>query len=492
MSKSQFRKVSAFKTVDNFRARLAELGLDILVDDAPLSATQESPLAQPLVIRQRAAADENGSVTLTVGNRWCVHPMEGWDGTAGGSPTERTLVRWRHFGESGAKLIWGGEAYAVNSTGRANPRQLCWHDTVRDPRPDLRRLVDTGRSAHIERFGSTSAESLVLGLQLTHSGRFSVPEVHGVRRPRIGYHHPILDQIVRVSPNDESVVLTDGELRQIVDRFVAAAAAAYDAGFQFVDIKQCHGYLGHEMLSAFDRPGQYGGDLHGRSRFYREIAAGVRATSPQLLIGSRLSMFDGPPFIKQADGTPGVCWQPLPDRYPAFGVSPVDPQQISLDEPIELLRHLVWAGLIDTVNLTAGIPYTNPHLQRPAAYPPSDGYIPPEDPLVGCGRQIAAAAAIKRAVPSLPVVGSAYSYFQEFVPHVAQGIVRRGDADAVGLGRMVLSYWDLPRDVQEGRPWNRKRVCRTFSECTTAPRQGQISGCYPLDPAYKQSESPSD
>ena len=50
---------------------------------------------------------------------------------------------------------------------------------------------------------------------------------------------------------------------------------------------------------------------------------------------------------------------------------------------------------------------------------------------------------------------------------------------------MVLSYPELPADVLAGRPLARKRVCRTFSDCTTAPRNGMVSGCYPLDPFYK-------
>jgi 2,4-dienoyl-CoA reductase-like NADH-dependent reductase (Old Yellow Enzyme family) len=124
-------------------------------------------------------------------------------------------------------------------------------------------------------------------------------------------------------------------------------------------------------------------------------------------------------------------------------------------------------------------------VQRPAAFPPSDGYRPPEDPLVGVARQIAATARLRAAHPELLVVGSGYSYLQEWLPHVGQRVLRDGGADFVGLGRMVLSYPELPADVLAGRPLARKRICRTFSECTTAPRNGLVSGCYPLDPYYK-------
>jgi 2,4-dienoyl-CoA reductase-like NADH-dependent reductase (Old Yellow Enzyme family) len=65
-------------------------------------------------------------------------------------------------------------------------------------------------------------------------------------------------------------------------------------------------------------------------------------------------------------------------------------------------------------------------------------------------------------------------------------VVRDGWVDFVGLGRMVLSYPDMPADSLAGKPLVRKKICRTFSDCTTAPRNGLISGCYPLDPHYKQ------
>jgi len=127
-------------------------------------------------------------------------------------------------------------------------------------------------------------------------------------------------------------------------------------------------------------------------------------------------------------------------------------------------------------------------VQRPALFPPTDGYLPPEDPLRGVARQIEATARLKAEFPGLVFVGSAYSYLQEWLPHVAQHNVREGLTDFVGLGRMVLSYPDLPADVLAGAPLRRKSICRTFSDCTTAPRMGLVSGCYPLDAFYGAHE----
>ena len=168
----------------------------------------------------------------------------------------------------------------------------------------------------------------------------------------------------------------------------------------------------------------------------------------------------------------------------AFGADPSDPTTYDLGPGEEFLRALESLD-IRMVNLSAGSPYYNPHIQRPALFPPSDGYQPPEDPLVGCARQIEASAAVKAKFPNLALVGTAYTYLQDFLPHVAQWAVREGKIDAVGLGRMVLAYPDLPADTLEKGKLTTKRLCRTFSDCTTGPRHGLVSGCFPLDPFYK-------
>jgi 2,4-dienoyl-CoA reductase-like NADH-dependent reductase (Old Yellow Enzyme family) len=141
---------------------------------------------------------------------------------------------------------------------------------------------------------------------------------------------------------------------------------------------------------------------------------------------------------------------------------------------------------IGLVSTTAGSPYYNPPVQRPAYFPPSDGYQPPEDPLAGVARQLTATAEIAARHPALTIVGSGYSYLQEWLPHVAQAVVEDGGASMVGLGRMLLSYPELASDVLAGRPIEPRLLCRTFSDCTTAPRNGLVSGCYPIDPFYKE------
>lgn len=464
---TSYPKIGQLKTVDQLRARLAELNFVLPVDESVLTAEQGSPLAQPLTIGSFAA-----------GNRWCIHPMEGWDANGDGSPSEHTLRRWRHFGLSGAKLIWGGEAAAVVPEGRANPHQLLG---MPGNRAGIAALRDELLHAHADRFGHT--HDLWLGLQLTHSGRFCRP--HGPKlEPRIAYHHPLLDAKFGIDPHDASVVMTDDEIERLIDAYVAAAGVARDVGFQFVDIKACHGYLLHEFLSARARPGRFGGDFEGRTRLLRTIIQRVQDMYADLAIGVRLSVFDTVPYqTSQEIGQPWPYDDCLPYTF-GFGVDAKDPLAIDLTEPIALLKLLHQLGVV-AVNVSCGSPYYCPHVQRPAIFPPSDGYQPPEDPLVGVWRQIDAARQCKQAVPELPMIGTGYTYLQDYLPQVAQAVVRAGWIDAVGLGRMVLSYPELPADTLLGKPLARKQVCRTFSDCTTGPREGLISGCYPLDPYYK-------
>ena len=462
-----YPKIAQFKTISAFRARLAELGLDLPVDETVLSAAAGSPLAEPIQIGD-----------FTVGNRWCIHPMEGWDANPNGTPSELTLRRWQRFGLSGAKLIWGGEAAAVQPAGRANPRQTL---ATQANKAGLAQLLQVLEQAHRERFGSL--EGLLVGLQLTHSGRFCRP--HDQRlEPRIAYHHPLLDAKFGIDPQDDSVVWTDSELEQLIEDYVQAAGLAREAGYRFVDIKACHGYLLHEFLSAHTRPGKFGGDFAGRTRLLSTIIARVRAAYPDLMVLVRLSLFDTLPYATSREiGQPMAFAAQEPYRY-GFGVNAENPLEYDLTEPIALLKKLQEWG-VAAVNLSCGSPYYNPHIQRPAIFPPSDGYLPPEDPLVGVVRQIQAARLCKLAVPQLPLVGTAYTYLQDYLPHVAQAVVRAGWIDMVGLGRMVLSYPDLPADCLERGALQRKLVCRTFSDCTTAPRNGIVSGCYPLDRFYK-------
>ena len=468
-----YPRIARMQSVDDFRARCAALGLTIEAEDA-IETAPASPLAQPIDVAGRR-----------LGNRWVIHPMEGWDGEADGRVSELVRRRWRNYALSGAKWIWGGEAMAVLPEARANPRQLAINESTEE---SLKSLHDDLLETHRAAFGS--ADDLLTGFQLTHSGRFSRPTQAGPA-PKILYRHPLLDRKFGLA--DDHPILTDDEIKRIIDRFIAAGRIAERCGAEFVDVKHCHGYLGHEFLSAVTRPGPYGGSFENRTRFLREVVAGIRAATARLKIGVRLSAFDFVPFRpdpnhsggkKLGVGVPDDFAGALPYRH-GFGADANNPVEYDLTDTvrfIELLERLD----IRMLNVTAGSPYYNPHVLRPALFPPSDGYQPPEDPLVGCARHIQAAAELKKRFPNMILVGTGYTYFQEFLPHVAQWAVRSGQVDTVGLGRMVVACPTFPADVLRAGVVRSKRICRTFSDCTTGPRNGLVSGCYPLDPFYKK------
>ncbi|MDX1962091.1 MAG: NADH:flavin oxidoreductase [Pirellulales bacterium] len=463
---TSFPKLAQFKSPAALQDRLRQLNLDLPLDKEVLTSAA-SPLAAPYMLGNRV-----------IGNRWCIQPMEGWDAHPDGTPSELVFRRWQNFGRSGAKLIWGGEAAAVQPAGRANPRQLL---ATPAHLSGLRRLRLELLAAH-EQAGHSPDDSYV-GLQLTHSGRFSRPNSTQLE-PKIACRHPILDAKFGIDSANDRLIWKDAELEQLVVDYVLAAQTADAAGFDFVDIKACHGYCLHEFLGARRRPGDYGGDLAGRCRLLLKIIDNVKAAAPRLGLGVRLSLFDLIPFeAGPGSGQPVPHAQLLPYEW-GFGVNPDNPLEYDLTEPLRLINWLM-ERQVSLVNLSAGSAYYNPHILRPASYPPSDGYLPPEDPLVGVARQITATRICKERFPQLLCVGSGYSYLQEYLPHVAQGVVRAGWADFVGLGRMVLSYPTLPQDVLGGGNLVRKQICRTFSDCTTAARLHIESGCYPLDPFYK-------
>jgi 2,4-dienoyl-CoA reductase-like NADH-dependent reductase (Old Yellow Enzyme family) len=440
-----------FHSLPDLKAECDRLGLDFRFSD------DFTPLFQPVTLGPQRA-----------GNRLCIQPMEGCDGALDGKPDELTFRRYRRFGAGGAKLIWA-EAAAVVEEGRANPRQLLVNESTA---PELERMLRECRQAHRETFGSD--DDLVVGAQLTHSGRYSY------RQPLLACHDPILEYGQQVHP-----LLDDDYLKRLVDHYVAAARLAWRSGFQFVDIKQCHRYLLSELLAARTRPGLYGGSLENRTQLARDIITAIKAEVPRLAVCSRLNVYDGIPFRKnaQADGEPCPWQTPLSC---AWGTRIDDPFTPDLTEPAWWIGEMQKLG-VACVNISMGNPYASPHIIRPFEVPPPDGYESPEHPLIGVARHVRLAEQLQRQFPDLPMVGSGYSYLQEYLFHAAAANIRDGRIAIIGVGRAALPQPDFARQLLEHGRLDRKRVCRTFSFCTALMRSkhnelGQFpTGCPPFD-----------
>jgi 2,4-dienoyl-CoA reductase-like NADH-dependent reductase (Old Yellow Enzyme family) len=456
-----------FHSLADLEAEAQRLNLDLRFSE------DLAPLFRPVAIGP-----------LRAGNSLCIQPMEGCDGTLDGRPDELTIRRYERFGAGGAKLIWG-EAAAVLDEGRANTRQLLVSEATA---PDLERMLRGCRQAHRAAFGAD--DDLVVGLQLTHSGRYSY------RRPLIAFHDPLLDlctvadRATGQTVGADYPVLDDDYLRRLVDHYVAAARIAYRVGFQFVDIKQCHRYLLNELLAAKLRPGPYGGSLENRTRLARDLFTALRAEVPGLVVATRLNVYDGIPYRKPAAGSPGGdVGEPWPWQVPvrcAWGTREDDPFQPDLTEPAWWIGEMVKLG-VALVNVSMGNPYATMHVIRPFEYPPPDAYETPEHPLIGVDRQFRLAGQLQQAFPQLPLVGSGYSYLQEYLAQAGAANLRDGRITIVGVGRGALPQPDFARQLQEHGRLDRKRVCRTFSYCTAMMRAkhnelGQFAtGCPPFD-----------
>jgi 2,4-dienoyl-CoA reductase-like NADH-dependent reductase (Old Yellow Enzyme family) len=442
-----------YKSLDDLRSDAESRGGLPLTDDL-------YPLLRPLRVGDR-----------TVGNRMAVHPMEGCDGTLEGEPGELTFRRWERFGAGGAKIIWG-EATAILPEGRANPRQLLISPATA---PALARLLEQTRAAHRQRFGRD--DNLLVGLQLTHSGRWSYPEPLPVAR---------LAAVDGVKGGNRAV-LEDAYLARLPEVYADAALLAQDAGFDFVDIKQCHTYLLNEMLAARDRAGDYGGDFEGRTRLIADIFRAVGSRAPRLLLATRLNLYDGPPFR----GEPGEEGNPITGGASEWGSLAGNALSPSLEEPLRLIELLRPLGLA-LVNATMGSPYYNPHIGRPFERAPVDGYVPPEHPIIGVQRHLALTAELQRAIPDLPVIGTGYSWLRHFAANAGAAAISAGDVSVMGLGRGALAYPDFAADIAEHGQMIDRKSCIGVSYCTALMRAknndlGQFpAGCVPRDPIYAE------
>ncbi len=388
-----------------------------------------------------------------VANRFVVHPMEGFDSTSDGAPTDLTFRRYRRYAEGGSGLIWC-EATSVVPEGRSNPGQLWIHSKNA---VDFKRLVEQTRNSAYKKYGS--ARDIMLILQLTHSGRYSKPV--GKPNPIIAHHSTVLDPIHDL-PSDYPLI-SDEELDTLQEKFVAAARLAAEAGFDGVDIKACHRYLVSELLASFTREeSRYGGEFENRIRFLVETARKIRSAVPDIFVSSRLNLYDA-------------------IEYPyGFGVDQNDKSKPDLSEPIALIKKLTEISY-PVLNVSIGNPYFNPHVGRPYDFPVAGMQSPNEHPLVGISRIISITGEIQKAFPQLPVIGTGYSWLRHYFPHVAAAAVESGNATLIGQGRGAFAYPDSVNDLAQTGQMDPHKVCITCSACTQIMRDGGRTGCVVRD-----------
>jgi len=400
---------------------------------------------------------------LLIPNSLAIHPMEGADGDSHGRPGKLSFRRYERFGAGGAGLIWA-EATAVAGEGRSNPRQFWLNE---DSKESFAALIRRTREA--AKINGADFKPVIVA-QLTYSGRYSRPE--GAPHPLIVQRDPYRDAMrPQQKPDSNSAssipddwpVLTDEYLDGLVDAYVSAARLAFEAGFDAVDVKSCHGYLVNELLGARGREGKYGGPFENRTSFLLEVIHRIRSElGEDKTIVTRLGIYDAIP-------------------YPyGWGVDKDDYRKPDLTEPKRLVELLRRRG-VKLINITVGNPYYSPHFGRPFNEAIVGGYQSPEHPLAGVSRLIELAGEIQREFADVAVVGTGYSWLRTLMPNVAAASKAKGLAAIVGAGRMAFAYPDFARDIIRTGRLDPAKVCVCCSGCTQIMRDGGMIGCVVRD-----------
>lgn len=424
-----------YKTIEDFKAKCEELGVNIPVGNDKKVLREEIKIGN-----------------VVVPNRVAVQPMEGCDGTTDGHPGELTIKRYDKFAKSGAGLLWE-EATAIVPEGRANPRQVMINkDTV----DSFKRLNESIREQSIKENGFAP----IIIMQATHSGRYSKP--NGKLEPLIAYNNPIFEGD---NPFPKSCIVSDDYIKSLEVKMGEATVLAQEAGFDGIDVKSCHRYLGSELLSAYNREGEYGGSFDNRTRFLRNGVANAMANAKgDFIVTSRLNIYDGFP-------------------YPyGFGVNETDGTTPDLTEAKKLVGILHKDLGMKLLDITIGNPYFNPHVNRPSDIQP---YALTEDPLIGMARMLNCTKAIQELYPELVVMGSGLTYPRQYSDIVAAEAINKGYFQIAGFGRMSFAYPDFAKVMTSDEPMDSKKICVTCGKCSLLMRYGSTAGCVIRDPFYR-------
>jgi 2,4-dienoyl-CoA reductase-like NADH-dependent reductase (Old Yellow Enzyme family) len=410
-----------YKTREDLIKKAADLGFSLPFSD------DITPLFQSIKLAR-----------VSIANRIAVQPMEGYDSENNGSPSELTKRRYLRYASGGSGIIWY-EAVSVIREGRSNPHQLWIHKNNSD---SFSRLNDEVRNSA----GKNGIDPFLV-IQLTHSGRYSKPE--GIPKPQVAALNPLLDK----TPAE---ILTDDDLKRIIDRFVEASKLAYKSGFNAVDLKACHGYLLVDLLSARTRLNSiFGGEeTSGRFRFLLETFDRIRDEIPEITVTTRLNISD---LYK---GGFGVDENGEPDFSEAF-----------------LLVDQLRSRNIQLLNVTMGSPYFNPHVTRPYNNPVPGQALPGEHPLEGVMRMINGTTLFQSKFPDIAIVGSAWSYLRHFAPNVGAAVIKNGNAAFTGFGRNSFAYPSMPLDLLRYGKADPDKTCITCSGCTRLIRSLRPGGC---------------
>lgn len=361
-------------------------------------------------------------------NRLLAQPIEGGDALDSGAPSERTYERYEALANGGSGVIWM-ESISVNEQGKSTPRQLWIREETVDAFAELvKRTHERGKPFIVA--------------QLTHSGRNS--NYNGEHLAICAYENPYLAK-------ENFRIVTDDELDQLKEDYIHAAELAEQAGFDAVDIRTCHGYLLNELLSAYSRPGKYGGSYENRTRLLKDIVKGVKERT-KLILAVRLNIWDG-----------------LPYPY-GWGADRLVQNGHDFTEPLRLVIELERMG-VKILNISAGIGAVTPHMIRPYDF----GKVPDEHPLESVSRLLNGARAVKEIAPEILVVGSGFTWMRQYSMNVAAGCIQNNWFDFAGYGRQWIADAEYANEILKGKAFS--RTCTTCGACMAFLKNGKEVRC---------------
>lgn len=350
-------------------------------------------------------------------NRIGIAPLEGFDSSIDGSPTEYVYRRYLRFCEGGAGLIWF-EACAISPEAKSNPYQMMLHDGNVD---EFKKLIsEMDKKSEVPTFKV---------LQLTHSGRVS----------KDNSWKPIPVSPKKYS-NDNSQYASDELIENIIEDHIHAAKLAADAGFDAVDVKVCHGYFLSELLSAYEREGKYGGSFENRTRAIFEIVDGIKnQVGDRIGIAMRLNAFDSRPY---------------PDGY---GISKGDEKlKADLTETIRLCEMLRDRG-VKLINISASSPDCHLFGDEPTD-PKYKQYVSSCDLLM-------ATKILRSKVKDVIFMCTGLSSFGANGGLVGSGGINEGWFDIAGFGRQALAYPSFANDLLVQNYMDEKKCCVNCNKC---------------------------
>ena len=431
-----------YKNIDELQHDIEELNIHL-----PLSTNLEI-LAEPIQIFGK-----------TVKNRIAIQPLECFDSSTEGTPSDLTFRRYRRLSAGGSGLIW---FESCSPTPKSQTSR--WQARITEENlPVFQRLLYEIRDS-----ASDGIPPFVI-VQITHCGRNSRLDGDGKFSDGLPQYIATPNPYI---PKPNAVIMTDEEIDIAMDEYVKAAKLMKEAGFDAIDIRACHGYFISELLSSFTRENsKYGGSFKNRTRFLLDTL-------------DRVNNEVGIPF-----GIRYNACDMVPYPY-GWGMSKDGSMIPDFTEPLKLAELLLDRG-VTLLNVSMGCNHAT-HIQSP--YNRHSVY-PKEHQLTAMAFYHGLAEVFKKAFKDAVVMTGTLSWARQFSVNIAAGGVVNGMYDLAGFGRMALAYPDFANDIIKNGELIEKKCCIACGSCGnligTAASTGSPVGCPIRDkeiyaPIYKK------